>query len=141
LETDRQKFISLLSLFIKFAIQITKENTIFLSAVIYDENYCAVKIKDNLNAISPYLLKALNEILSDDENMSRRNYGFSRFSVKLAKKIIELLSARKATVMREGEPNEFALVFPLKFVITDSSKMEVETVIAPKTVKPKPEKK
>jgi PAS domain S-box-containing protein len=137
LETDKQKFISLLSLFIKFAIQITKENTIFLSAVIYDENYCAVKIKDNLNSISPYLLKALNEILSDDENMSRRNYGFSRFSVKLAKKIIELLSARKATVMREGEPNEFALVFPLKFVITDSSKMEVETVTSPKNVKPK----
>lgn len=137
IETDRQKFISLLSLFIKFAIQITKENTIYLSAVVYDDNYCAVKIKDNLNSISPYLLKALNEILSDDENMSRRNYGFSRFSVKLAKKIIELLSVRKATVMREGEPNEFALVFPLKFVITDSTKMEVETISALKTVEPK----
>jgi len=136
-ETKKQKFCSLLSLFLKFAIQITKENTIFLSAVIYDENYCAVKIKDNLNSISPYLLKAFNEILSDDENMSRRNYGFSRFSVKLAKKIIELLCARKATVMREGEANEFALVFPLKFVITDSSKMEVETVTVPKTAEPK----
>ena len=137
LETDKSKFISLLSLFIKFAIQITKENTIYLSAVIYDDNYCAVKIKDNLNAISPYLLKALNEILADDENMSRRNYGFSRFSVKLAKKIIELLSARKATVMREGEPNEFALVFPLKFVITDSSMMELETVTVSNTAEPK----
>jgi len=140
LETDKQKFISLLSLFIKFAIQISKENTIFLSAVVYDDNYCAVKIKDNRNSITPYLLKALNEILSDDENMTRRNYGFSRFSVKLAKKIIELLSARKATVMREGEPNEFALVFPLKFVITDSTKMEVETVTTPKTAEPKPRK-
>ena len=137
LETDRQKLISLLSLFIKFVIQITKENSIFISAIIYDENYCAVKIKDNRNAITTYLLKACNEIFSDDENMSRRNYGFSRFSVKLAKKLIELLSARKATVMREGEPNEFALVFPLKFVISDSTKIEVETVVAPKVSEPK----
>lgn len=132
LETDRLKFFSLLSLFIKFAIQITKENSIYLSASIFDANHCAVKIKDTRNLITPYLLKALTELFSDDENMSRRNYGFSRFSVKLAKKLIDLLSARKEIIMKEGEPQEFALVFPLKFVVGDKEKMEVESVITQK---------
>ncbi|MBA4405792.1 hypothetical protein C0389_00815 [bacterium] len=126
LETDKQKFTSLLSLFIKFAIQITKENSIYLSAALVDENYCAVRIKDTGNRISPYLVKAMNEIMSDDENMSRRNYGFSRFSVKLAKKLIELLSVRKEIVMKEGEPQEYALVFPIKFVLGNKENMELD---------------
>jgi PAS domain S-box-containing protein len=137
LETDRSKFLSLLSLFIKFAIQITKENSIYLSSGIYDTDYCAVRIKDTRTAITPYLLKAFTEIFSEDENMSRRNYGFSRFSVKLAKKLIDLLSVRKEIIMKEGEPQEYALVFPLKFVIGDKDKMKVENVIVPK----KPETK
>jgi CheY-like chemotaxis protein len=132
LETDRLKFSSLLSLFIKFAIQITKENSIYLSASTFDANYCAVKIKDTRNLITPYLLKALTELFSDDESMSRRNYGFSRFSVKLAKKLIDLLSVRKEIIMKEGEPQEFALVFPLKFVVGDKEKMEVESVVIQK---------
>lgn len=128
LETDKQKYTSLLSLFIKFAIQITKENSIYLSASTYDENYCAVRIKDTRSLITPYLVKALNEIMADDENMSRRNYGFSRFSVKLAKKLIELLSARKEIIMKEGEPQEYALIFPLKFVLGNKENMEVESI-------------
>jgi PAS domain S-box-containing protein len=131
LETDRLKFISLLSLFVKFALQITKEDAIYLSAAVFEENYCAIKIKDHKNLITPYLLKAFNDIFSEDENMSRRNYGFSRFSVKLAKKLIELLSVRKITIMKEGEPMEYAFVFPNKFVIADKQKMELETIAAP----------
>lgn len=128
IETDRQKIVSLLSLFIKFAIQITKEDKIFLSASVYQDNYCAVGIKDTSKTITPYLLKAFNDIFSDDENMSRRNYGFSRFSVKLAKKLIDLLSIKKETITKDADPAEFALIIPLKFVINDKKKLEVETV-------------
>ncbi|PKL82901.1 MAG: hypothetical protein CVV24_07690 [Ignavibacteriae bacterium HGW-Ignavibacteriae-3] len=128
METDKTKFLSLLSLFVKFAIQITKENAVYLSASVYESDYCAVRIKDNRNGITPYLLKAFNELFSADENMSRKNYGFSRFSVKLAKKEIDLLSVRKETIMKEGEANEFALIVPLKFVAGDNEKMEVESV-------------
>ncbi len=133
---------SLLILLIKFAIQITKENTIYLSASVYQDNYCAVGIKDSRNAITSYLQKAFADIFSDDENLSRRNYGFSRFSVKLAKKLIELLSAKKEVVMKDSVPYEFALLFPLKFVVVDKEKMEVETVAAKKVAetKLKPEK-
>ncbi|KAF0217308.1 MAG: PASResponse regulator receiverATP-binding region ATPase-likeHistidine kinase A-like [Ignavibacteria bacterium] len=125
-ETDKQKFVYLLSLFLKFAIQITKEKSVYLSASVYDEKYCAVGIKDNASGISQFLAKALSDILSDDENVSRRNYGFSRFSVKLAKKLIELLSVRKEAITKGGETVEFALLFPLKFVIGESLNAEVE---------------
>ena len=128
IESDRQKIVSLLSLFIKFAIQITKEEKIFLSASVYQDNFCAVGIKDTTKAVTPYLLKAFNDIFSEDENMSRRNYGFSRFSVKLAKKLIDLLSIKKETITQDANPTEFALVIPLKFIINDKKIFEVETV-------------
>ena len=141
IETDRQKIVSLLSLFIKFAIQITKEDKIFLSASVYQDSFCAVGIKDTTKTITPYLLKAFNDIFSEDENMSRRNYGFSRFSVKLAKKLIDLLSIKKETITKDADPAEFALVIPLKFVINDKKKLEVETVPQQKEVEVKPSQK
>jgi PAS domain S-box-containing protein len=125
LETDKQRFIYLLSLFLKFAIQITKEKSIILSASVYNENYCAVGIKDSSSGISQFLLKSLNEVFSDDENVTRRNYGFSRFSVKLAKKIIELLSVKKEVIMKGEITSEYALIFPLKFVVGDKEKSEI----------------
>jgi len=140
IETDRQKLISLLSLFVKFAIQITKEDKIFLSASVYQDSYCAVSIKDNSKAITPYLLKAFNDIFSDDENLSRRNYGFSRFSVKLAKKLIDLLSIKKEIITKDADPVEFALVISLKFVITDKKKLEMEIVPQQKVSSKQPEK-
>lgn len=140
IETDRQKIVSLLSLFIKFAIQITKEDKIFLSASVYQDNYCAVSIKDTSKTITPYLLKAFNDIFADEENMTRRNYGFSRFSVKLAKKLIDLLSIRKETITKDADPIEFALVIPLKLVINDMKKLEVETVPQQKVSGKQPEK-
>ncbi|MCL6097577.1 MAG: response regulator, partial [Bacteroidetes bacterium] len=74
----------------------------------------------------------------EDENLSRRNYGFSRFSVKLAKKLIELLSVKREVITKDSEPHEYALLFPLKFVVSDKEKMEVESVAAKKVVEVKP---
>ncbi len=127
LETDKQKFIYLLSLFIKFAIQITKEKSIFLSASVYEEKYCAVGIKDLPGGISQYLIKSFSDVFSDDDNVIRRNYGFSRFSIKLAKKLIELLSVKKETLIKNGEQTEFALIFPLKFVVGDTINAEIDS--------------
>lgn len=127
IETDKQKFIYLLSLFLKFAIQITKEKTVYISASVYEENYCAVGIKDMPSGISQYLIKALDEVFSDDDNVIRRNYGFSRFSVKLAKKLIELLSVNKKVISKSGEQNEYTLLFPLKFVIGESFDAQTES--------------
>lgn len=126
IETDKQKFVYLLSLFLKFAIQITKEKSIILSAYIHEDKFCAVGIKDGKEGISQHLLKALNDIFSEDDNASRRNYGFSRFSIKLAKKLIELLSVRREVMTKGNEPLEFALVFPQKFEISESISAEID---------------
>lgn len=127
-ETDKQKFLSLLSLFIKFAIQITKEKSVFLSATSYEESFCTIGIRDQASSISTHLMKALSDVFADDENISRRNYGFSRFSTKLAKKLIELLSVRKEIILKGNDPFEFALIIPLKFVIGEKYTAEVESV-------------
>lgn len=138
LETDKLKFMSLLVLFIKFAIQITKENTIYLSAATYQDSYCAIGIRDARGGITSYLQKAFTDIFSEDENLSRRNYGFSRFSVKLAKKLIDLLSVKREVTTKDTEPYEYSLLFPLKFVVSDKEKMEVESVAVKKEVEVKP---
>lgn len=128
LETDKQKFIYLLSLFLKFAIQITKEKSIYISASIYDDNYCAIGVKDKADGITAFLLKALSEVFTDDDYSTRRNYGFSRFSTMLAKKLVNLLSVRKANLSVGAEVKEFALVFPLKFVVAEKINAQVEVV-------------
>lgn len=128
LESDKQKFISLISLFVKIAIQITKENSVYLSASNLDENTIVVSIKDNKNGITPYLLKGFNDVFSDEESVIRRNYGFSRFSLRLTNRLIELLSAKKYVVMKEGEAVEFGLTFPVKFTINEKTSYELESV-------------
>lgn len=128
LESDKQKFVSLISLFIKIAVQITKESTVFLSASNIDENTILISIKDNKKAITPYLLKGLNDVFSDEESVIRRNYGFSRFSLRLTNRLIELLSAKKITVMKDGEAIEFGLTFPVKFTINEKASYELESV-------------
>jgi PAS domain S-box-containing protein len=126
LESDKQKILSLLSLFIKFSIQITKENSIYLSAYAYDENNFAVGIKDTKSEITPYLLKGCNDVFSDEETVSRRNFGFSRFSIRLANRLVELLSAKKEIIKKENKIVEFALIFPNKFVVPENENMKVE---------------
>lgn len=131
LESDKQKLISLISLFIKIAVQITKENSVYLSAYNIDENTIVVAIKDTKKVISPYLLKGLNDVFSDEESVIRRNYGFSRFSLRLTNRLIELLSAKKYVVMKDGEAVEFGLTFPVKFTITEKTSYELESVKPP----------
>jgi len=129
LESDKQKLLSLLSLLIKFSIQITKENGIYLSAYSFDENNFAVAIKDSKLEISQYLLKGYHDVFSDEETVSRRNYGFSRFSIRLANKLMELLSVKREVIKKDDKVIEYAFVFPNKFVVSDKEKMAVEIAV------------
>lgn len=130
-ESDKQKVVSLISLFIKIAVQITKENAIYLSAVNLDDNNIVVSIKDSKNVISPYLLKGINDIFADEESVIRRNYGFSRFSLRLTNKLIELLSAKKYVVLKDNEAVEVGLTFPVKFTLSEKTNYELESVKPP----------
>lgn len=138
LESDKQKFLSLLSLFLKFAIQITKENSIYLSAYNINDESVAVAVKDSKNEITSYLVKGFNDVFSNEESLGRRNYGFSRFSIRLANKLIELLSVKKQVIQKDNKAIEFALVFPNKFVanVENFEVEETENEIAIVNTKP-----
>ncbi|MEG8945515.1 PAS domain S-box protein [Rosettibacter firmus] len=127
-ETDKQKFITLLGLILKFVISITKENSLYLSAYQRSSDNIIISFRDNKNSISPLLLKGINEIFSEEESVSRRNYGFSKFSVRLTKKLIELLSIKKETIKKDNLDYEFALVIPIKYVMQKDLNIEIEEV-------------
>jgi CheY-like chemotaxis protein len=115
-------------LFVKIAVQITKESVVYLSASSIDENTIVVSIKDTKKAITPYLLKGFNDVFSDEESVIRRNYGFSRFSLRLSNRLIDLLSVKNHVIMKEGEAVEFGLTFPVKFTINEKTAFELESV-------------
>ncbi|MGK9367279.1 PAS domain S-box protein [Melioribacter sp. Ez-97] len=136
-ETDKQKFLSLLGMLINFAVTITKEKELKLSARKEDDENFVVFIDDLKEGASPYLLKGMHEILTDDENLSRRNYGFSRFSMKLAKKLMEILGIRFKTF--EGkDKKQVGIIVPFKFTPYEGGEVEIEET--PKFVEEKPEK-
>lgn len=125
-ESDKQKFITLIGLIIKFALSITKETSLFISTYERDINNLVIAIRDTKNSINPLLLKGMTEVFSEEETTSRRNYGFSRFSMRLAKKLIELLSINIETIKKDGNDYEFALVFPKKFVLKENIGIDLE---------------
>jgi len=110
--TDQQRFVSLLTLLLKFSIQITNEQNLYLSAYGNDSETFLISVKDQRNLISPVLLKGLQEVFTSDENAVRKHLGFSRFSVRLIQKLVEILSGRIEVIKKAGQPIEYAIIFP-----------------------------
>lgn len=135
-ETDQQRFITLLTLLVKFAVQLTKEKSIFLSAYAYEDDTFVVSIRDQRSTVSPMLLKGLQEVFTDDENIVRKHFGFSRFTVRLAQKLIALLLGRIEVIKKSGQPVEYALIFPIKF---EMKEIQAQEETEPKAAKLIPE--
>lgn len=125
LETDKQKLITLLSLLFGFALAITKEKLLYVSFYDKDENI-VIGIKDNKNSISASLTKGLEEVFSEEESLGRKNYGFSRFSMRLAKKLFEILSAKYEVIKKDNYDYEFGIFIPKKFLIKKETQVELE---------------
>ena len=139
-ETDQQRFISLLTLFIKFSIQLTKEKSVYLSAYSYEKGTFVVSIRDQRSSVSPVLLKGLQEVFTDDESVIRKHFGFSRFSIRLVQKLIELLSGKIEVIKKSGQPSEYAIVFPNNLEMKDIVMPAAEPV-SKKEIKPVEEEK
>ncbi|MDH7604140.1 MAG: PAS domain S-box protein [Melioribacter sp.] len=133
LESDKQKFITLINLIIKFALSITKETKLFVSFYEKDSENLSVAIKDTQNSITPLLLKGMQDVFSEEETASRKNYGFSRFSIRLAKKLIDLLSVNIETIKKEESESEFALIFPKKFILKEDISIDLGKSIITET--------
>lgn len=127
-DTDQQRFVSLLTLLIKFAIQLTGEKNLFLSAYGNDSNSFLVSVRDQRGAISPVMLKGLQEVFTSDENAVRKHLGFSRFSVRLVQKLLEILSGRIEIIKKAGQPIEYAIIFPNVIEEMPGSIQQPETV-------------
>jgi len=112
LTTDKHHFTTLITQFLKYAMQISKESKIYLSAYSYGSNQYIVSIKDKRDAITSHLLNGLNDIFTKDEDSIRKSHGFSRITTKLFRKLIVSLDARNEIISKDDKPTEFGIIFP-----------------------------
>jgi len=115
-ETDAQRLITLIILLVDFAIRGTKKERIYLSAYQINPTQCVVTVKDERSGISKELIKSLDEIFTLNENEIRRKFGISRFTLRLARKLGDLLAERREVIKKYGKPIEYGFIFPLQFV-------------------------
>ena len=127
LTTDKHHFTILVTQFLKYAMQISKEDKLYLSAYTYEKETCMISVKDKREGITENLHQGLDEIFTKDEDALRKSFGFSRITTKLFRKLIELLNARKEILQRDGKAIEYGIVFPSVLEIDDTQFTEEET--------------
>ena len=144
-ETDKQKLITITSFLVEFAMKVTKNPKVFLSAYQSDAGHCVVSVKDERTGISHELLTAMHEIFNGDEEEVRQKYGISRFMLRHARKLSDLLTERKDVISKLNKPAEFGYIFPIRYVDREEgviipTQKEKETApvaeTTPKEVKP-----
>ncbi|MFH1195535.1 MAG: PAS domain S-box protein [bacterium] len=124
--SDKQKFISLISLLLRFAFKITEQKKIFLSAYARNNDEFMISIKDNRAAISNKLMTELKDVFTLDESKVKQSTGISRFTIRLTRKLAELLNVKVEIIEKGNEPIEYALIFP---VVLDAEFKHTETPV------------
>jgi len=114
-ENDKSRFQTLINTFLTFAVQITRENKIFLSAQPFNDHSFIVSVKDSPYGISEVLLRGLTETLTVDENLIRQRYGFSRFSVRLFRKLLAFVNSRLEIISKNNQPSEIGCVIDYEY--------------------------
>ncbi|MEN8193395.1 MAG: PAS domain S-box protein [Bacteroidota bacterium] len=114
--TDRQKMITIISFLIEFAMKVTKNTKIYLSAYQNDAGHCVVSVKDERSSISSHLLTAMNDIFNGEEEEVRQKYGISRFMIRHARQLSDLLTEKKETITKLNQPVEYGYIFPIRYV-------------------------
>ncbi|MEI7812005.1 MAG: PAS domain S-box protein [Ignavibacteria bacterium] len=132
-ESDKHRLESLLSMVISMAMRITKEKKLFLSAYQYDDENCIVTLKDNRSAISKYMLTNFSDIFLKEESQLKKDFGTSKLTTGLARRLLKLLSGRFEVVKKGGQEIEAGFVFPLVF-----TKAQEPPALSVKPVETKP---
>ncbi|MCK6604914.1 MAG: PAS domain S-box protein [Ignavibacteriaceae bacterium] len=114
LQTDKEKFRSLLYLFIKLASNLTTEARIYFSAYEYDSNNIVITLKDDLAGITNKFNENLKTLFNFNDVLTLRAHDLSRFSLAAFRKLYESVNGRIETISKNGSPLEFGLVIPLK---------------------------
>lgn len=126
--SDKQRFLTLVSLFLKFSIQMTKEKKIYLSAYPRNEKEFIISVKDSKSRVSAGLLKNLRELFTVDESIIRHAFGISRFTIRLARKLVEILAEQIEVFQKDNEATEYAIIFPVNLEVESKAKNLGKTV-------------
>ncbi len=118
---DKERIISLIGMLWEFAVRGTKEGQVYLSAM-QENGKVLIIVRDEKKSISQNLLVTLNEFLSEDENIIRRNYGVSRFAVRLFRKLAVLLQVSFTEFRKGNEVTGFVAKLPVAIDLGKSPK-------------------
>jgi PAS domain S-box-containing protein len=134
-ETDQHKFLTFLIQMIHFSLIMTHESNIFISGNYFEEDKFVIGIKDRKSGISEEMIGNLKDIFNDDEMNIRKNYGLSRFTVRLVRKLLEILKGEIRSIPSAAHPTDFGIIFPLKLEVPEPSieREMLETVITQDT--------
>ncbi len=116
LETDKSKLSNLLTLLIRFSSSSTPHKKIFLSAYPHGSDSCIISVKDERNSVSREMVNNLAEIFEGDENIVKQKFAISRFTTRLAKRLVKILGGKIEIQKKDGELLEYAIILPVKFL-------------------------
>src|ERR1035437_3240583 len=122
-ESDKSKFQHLVSLLLRVTTQLTQEKKIYFSAYQADQDNFVVSIKDSYSSVSDYLMDNLKLLFGDSEVGKGKDFGISRLTLRLAKKLLKLLNGKFEVLSKEGKA-DYGFIFPLSFIIVPEIKEE-----------------
>ncbi len=103
IEADPQKLVTLLSIYLRFALKIAREkSSVYLSAYIWDDDYFIIGLKDNRQQITHTFLENLKSIFTSEETLLKQKFDLSKFAIKVLKELTKLLSASSQEIIRDG---------------------------------------
>lgn len=109
IQHDRSKLLAAISYFVRFIIKLTKSSNVYVSfKSIGDEFY--VLAKDSESEISENVSADMIEMFNSELLNDKKNYGISPITLRLAKKLNELLSIRVVEYFDANGENSIAFV-------------------------------
>lgn len=123
IETDRKKFEKFLFLIVKIASHLTDQNQIYISAFENDDDTYSLSFRDRHDGVSDTLLTHLQSVFQKPDIMMLRQFGMSRFTVSLCRKLFLLFNAKLQKINRSGIPYEVAFTF------TKAPKLRIDEAI------------
>lgn len=114
-KNDKNKIVTLITEFLRFAALAAKTSKMYVSAYQYDNKNLIISVKDDKTLITVGMVNALNDLFNKDENFIRKNYGISRFSARLFKKLVLVLNCNGEEVIKAGETVEYGIIIPYEF--------------------------
>ena len=124
ISSDEQKMQNLIYLLILLIMNGSGEEKIYLSAYQYDDENFIITLKDNYSFTSKELIERLNAFINE-KAVKIKNYGISKFTVLLVKKLLRLLKG-SVKIIEENENKEYGFIFPLDLAKYNEIQTEAE---------------